>query len=291
MQLSYDVIDMTRFWRNTVVVALLAASLTGCKGIPELDSQWAAMEIQVDGAFSDWSEIPTTYFEEEQIVFGLANDSANLYLLFRFRDPMWIRSMTANGLTIWLDANGKNDKRFMLRYKGGPSPEEMMQFAGQGRGLPEGTDEKSGRFRGPDRGPGRNEFVCYIKDVIVEKEIDPEGSQGPSAAYGRDQDSFVYEFSVPLGESRVRDYGLGTTPGRPLGIGLKWGGGERGRRFAGRDDGFGSGAEFGPPGGQPPGRGEGRTPSGGRPQLPQETKVWLKSKLAVAVTGDSAASD
>ena len=62
---------------------------TGCNS-QKMQSAWAPNEIEIDGQMQDWSTEQTTYFEDDDILMGLANDSQNLYMLIRFNNPHWL---------------------------------------------------------------------------------------------------------------------------------------------------------------------------------------------------------
>ncbi|MBU8934834.1 MAG: hypothetical protein KOO62_12665, partial [candidate division Zixibacteria bacterium] len=220
---------------------------------------------------------------------GLANDDERLYLLLRFRDPQWAMSIRTSGLSLWLNENGNNDKDFSLFYRGGPSPNELRQMIGR-QGGESFSDQKFGKRAGQNMDSLQESFTCAIKDVIIEKTIVMDGSEGPSVAFAMDQGFFNYEFSVPLAESRVRYYGLDVSPGKKAGIGIKWGGSDR-KSLDGRDM-FGSGGDgFGMPSGGRGGMG-GRKGGGGmsggkRPEMRSKSNVvelWARTTLAESLS-------
>jgi len=129
----------------------------------EVECHWAgasALEtpITIDGSNSDWADIPTIYFEDQQAVLGVANDSDNLYLLMRFHDPKWVRTIKMSGLKIYVDAKGGESKDVCIRYLGGPDLASLQPAdLGRGRG-------GSGRGEGMEaRKHDRPSQVCFCR--------------------------------------------------------------------------------------------------------------------------------
>lgn len=266
------------------VLLILAAVPSGC-GDSAMSAQWAGDSVEIDGWSSDWSNLRTTYFEEEKIVLGLANDSANLYILFRFQDAQWARSIRMSGLTFWLDPKGGKDRHLVLTYNGGPSMEQLREARGgqddTQRDLPPEMAERRDQMM-KDREP---QLQIEIKDRIAQMPIATDGSVGPRVAFAMDHGMYCYEFSIPLHEVGVRSYGLGVAPGAKIGLGAKWGGMPSDRPQRGMGGGGMMGG--GPPGGGtfgggPPGGGGGMggPPGGGRMQMPEEQDVSMKAILA-----------
>jgi hypothetical protein len=252
--------------------------------IPRADS------MIVDGHMSDWPSENTTFLQEQQAVVGLCYDASRLYIMIRFNKAEWERLIRMSGLTVYLDAEGKKKKDFRVKFVGGPSQEQMA-------GMPVMTNQNTDNITPPGMKDGRqameNQLFCFLKDVIVEKPIPLDGSEGPAAACGVDKGFFVYEFSVPLQESKVRYYGLDAKPGRPIGVGFVWGemdrdamrrsmpdhpeGGQPPDGMGGMPGGMGGGPGGGM-GGMPSG-----PPGGGQmPRMPEKQEVWLKAQIPAA---------
>ncbi|MFH1686541.1 MAG: hypothetical protein ABIE70_03360 [bacterium] len=254
-----------------VVALAIVIFAAGCKGI-EIQSSWPIEGIAVDGQVADWDELPATFFEDENIVLGIANDNEYVYLQFRTRDEQYARLMKESGLTIYLDHDGGKSKDFSLHLTAGPEvqlPGEMQPRRDR-QGAPRDMDRQT-----------EPRFTCFIRNVILEKDIPLTGEQGPAAAFDTSLGFYCWEVSVPLCPRAVRYYGLDMEPGRQLGLGLIWGDTSQMQRpdrmlddlpdggLGGRGGGRGRG---GPKGG--PGMGGG--------QMPQKQEIWLKTTLATA---------
>jgi hypothetical protein len=270
------------------------APSTFCKDVA-LEALWTPQAVKLDGARSDWPEGSLSLLVEKQVSVGLCNDSERVYIMLTFRNPQWAHLIRMSGLTLWLDPKGKKDKQFMIRFTGGPDRDQIRAAMGKGgddsaKSLP---PEMQQRMSENDR-KHENALFCFQKDNIEEKQIPMDGTEGPAAAFGIDQGFFVYEFSVPLKASVVRNYGIGVNPGTTIGLGLIWGemdkgkmgvdrphfggfpGGEGGGRggMAGGDDGDRMGGGRGHGGGQ-------GFPGGSRmgQGMPEKQEIWLKAQL------------
>lgn len=265
-------------------VMLLSFPAGGCKN-STIPAQWTSTAITVDGQSSDWSELRTTYFEDEQVVLGIANDSSRLYILFRFKELQWARAIRMSGLTFWFDPKGGKDKKIMLSYNGGPALDELRNREPSdherlARNMPPEFTERGDQMM-REREP---QLQIMIEDRIAKMPIAADGSLGPQVAFAMDHGMFCYEFSIPLQESEVRLYGLGAAPGSAVGIGAEWGGmpsdrpklGMGGPMTVGGPPGGGTFDGGGPPGG--PGSMGGTR--GERMNAPEKQDVRLKTRLA-----------
>lgn len=190
-----------------------------CK-LPEIPCSWSADPILIDGQRHEWSEIPYNYFEEENVVLALCNDSNNLYIMFSFNDPRWARVITAGGLTLWLDSTGKKNKDFGIRYYGGPPPDSLMGSGDRFMEmmLPEQINERR------DRG---KELTIIDKKENQEYSIIIDESSGPVIAFGKLNEIFTYEFAIPLAYENLNRIAIGAGPKEKIALGAEWGGIER----------------------------------------------------------------
>jgi hypothetical protein len=271
-----------QIWVASFTSILLAAilALSGCQKQQEVASRWTEQPIQVDGHSGDWPSVTGIVLQDENAALSFSNDSTHFYVLFRTRDVGWVRTIQMTGLTLYLDTRGGRSQDFFVRFKGGPTPDQMPDIRGdRGGQVPQMADDRKSRQM-QDAAPS---FTCFIKDRITEKTIPTDGSEGPAVAFDIEKGFYTYEFSIPLAESRVRSYGLACTPGTKLGLGATWG--DLGAKMK----------ESRPGGGGMGGRGDGGTPRGGggmgrggmggppggqRPEMPQKQEVWFKTVLA-----------
>ena len=279
------------------VTALIAILSAGTWATPadakDARCTWVDAPCITDGDLQEWIDLPITTFAEPGVVTAFANDRDHLYIQFRFRDPKWARAIRMAGLEIWVNTKGKKSRATGIRFRGGPSLEEL-------------------RSRGPEkarRRPASGEAAIDMDDFftfqdpsqkIPQVDINTSGAQGPAACHDTSMGFFVYEFAVPLNKRDGSFYGINAESGQKLMIGMIWGdmsefresrqrpdgmqgGGGRGGGMKGGGGGRGGGGMKGGMGGG--GRGGGipggsgdRGPGGGI----EKQEFWVKTTLATA---------
>lgn len=287
-------------YSSLVVAGMMIGSLGsgGCKRTIDIRGASAPGPIAIDGAFEDWQGVPMQFFKDEDAVIGMCTDSNNLYIHFRTRSQQWARLIKRGGITVYLSGDGQEDKSFYVRYTDGP---ELSNLPSPQHGDDSVNGKQSVERPMPPMGDRRGDFegmrvpmdsarrfMCYQKDVIVEKPIPPDGTEGPAAAHGVWQGSYSYELSIPLQKSRVLYYGVPAGDGARILVGLVWANTDQNRE--GRDmrppGGGVIAGRGGGPGGGPPGSmgGSGMPggPTGGqRPESPEKQEIWIKTRVVM----------
>ena len=232
-----------------LLLIVVAFSLYGCGGTT-LSSNWTHEEIRVDGKIDDWTDLKTVYFEDETLSLGIANDSANIYLMVRTRNEIFARSVRMSGLRLKLQPKMNNSRAMNIVYRGG----DFVTLPRRPRG--EGMRENG--MNGPDR---KESFTISTKKRLTEMEISTDGSNGPSVHSDTSMTFYVYEFAIPLTETLVRYYGLDAPVGSKIEVTAAWGGMDR--EMMRPDPSFDGGSRGGSGGGIP-GMGGGRGGGGGK---------------------------
>jgi hypothetical protein len=263
---------------NFLVLSTVTLILS-CKSEP-IESKWIDNNVVADGIRNEWDDITVNYFEDEDVALGLCNDSANLCIIFSFRDIRWARAIRRSGLTLWFDQDGKKSKDFGVKYIGGPPPEELNNnFAN--------NDRLETMFSNDSQ--IEKQLFSVVNDKGKRVDITPNGSQGPAAGFKLARNGiYTYEFIVPLKESELGLYGIGTVAGSSISIGAEWGGMNEEMRKKMREM-MGEKRGGGMPGGDRPFGGGGRMPGDGRPGggrpngmmgEMEKQEIWLKVALA-----------
>jgi hypothetical protein len=280
-----------KYFIPAIIIIALAA---GCK-MQQIDSVWTSGPIKIDGQRDEWTKMPATYFDDQDVAIGMCNDSVDLYLFFSFKNQMWARAIESTGLTLWLDGTGKKNKKLGIQYKGGPVPEQTRRNNNDESKMPEEFAEKRKEMQ--EQREANSKKITILNKKGESTDVIPSvGTKGPAVAYGLTNDIYTYEFRLPLAGG-LGQYGFGADPGQIVSIGAEWGEMEMGGGDRKRPEGMeGGGMPPGGGGGMPPGGGVGMPPGGGggmpgggRPgggpggggQQSEKQELWIKTQLAV----------
>ncbi len=273
------------------LMVLIALAFVSCDA-KIFESKWVANPITVDGIASDWRGIALHKIADSDASFGISNNEDNIYLILRFQDSQWARAMRQNGLTIWIDDGRDESKDLGIKFQDGPDMAEIMLM--EGRSTNEMRPEMVERMQQMES-QLKKSLTFIDKANLIKSEIEPDGSNGPKAAFAIDKSFVVYEFSLPIGKSEVRDYGLDLEPGQEFGIILEFGGhnvrtsNDRSERGGVEMSGGGKqgGSRMGGGGGRRGGMG-GRKGGDTRQRQQQLEKQELKVNTALALSDEPA---
>ncbi|OFW21687.1 MAG: hypothetical protein A3G21_14940 [Acidobacteria bacterium RIFCSPLOWO2_12_FULL_66_21] len=299
--------NKTSFGRVAIAVTLLAvcatsAALQAGSKKPRLESRWRDRAIAIDGDSVDWPGPLVPFDDKHAMTFGAANDGEFLYVAVIAGDQTARMQIVREGLVIWFDPDGKDKKRFGIKFPigaGFTGGAGYGGFGGRGRGRggdpgerqrPTGDDPDQEPGGGAPRlepanrlevlGPGNDDVRSYMRDRApgIEAQIAQAGG------------TLVYELKVPLAVTSDFPYAIGAKPGAAIGIGLETPKREtpgRSGSFGGPGgiDGGGIGGRggFGRPRGGGMGGGGGRGRSGAQRadfNMPKPIKAWAVLQLA-----------
>jgi len=183
---------------------------------PAVASRWKDRDIRIDATIADWPELTGV---ARNISVGAANDSLDLYLAIATSDPQQRRQLAITGLTLWLDPAGGRKETYGIRIPGAGLPSRP----GRAGGPRPGAAGHEGASQPPDvpfqkithvelLGPGKDDQRRLELAAVTAIAVAGDVANG----------TLAYEFRLPLarlaGES---PYGIGATPDRPLGLGLR----------------------------------------------------------------------
>lgn len=252
-------------------------------------SRWVASPPKLDGLSDDWPSEMMNFEKSVSVDYAFRNDGQNLYILFVFKDPKFLSSIEATGLSIYANTLNKKNKDVGLRFlKKVVTPDELIATM-EAKGTPL-SEERKEEIR------KNKQYVLFEADVINKKEeiVSPaaatEDVEPPAFRSMRQGKFVVYEFRIPLAAKNLHPAGIGAQPGQTLKIGFEWGGmtkemreamaarlGAEGTRAGAMDSGWGEtgrGEEEGMPAG-------GSSPSLARMRMgPKKYSFWVDVKLA-----------
>lgn len=249
---------------------MLAFVLMSCSGPMKLQSDWTDEPVLVDGRQEEWAT-GLHFVESEKILFGVRNDRDYLYVCIVPQERMTGIQMMMQGFTVWLDSTGGKSKILGIKFPlgtdgmlpvpmGGPMTRKQQDGGDFDRQMQERLREYE--VLGPAPYDRRRFSVGEDSTLSVNLKM---SDRGP-----------VYELKVPLRSGKGRMYGIGTRPGRWVGIGLEV---TEMKREAPREGGQPMG------GGRPTGGGMGG-PGGGmrimNPGMFEPMKWWARVQIGSA---------
>jgi uncharacterized membrane protein YgcG len=200
---------------GTVVVALavaLASAAAHGRDL-QLTSAWAMADVKVDGSARGWAEMLRPLGDPPMVI-GVQNDGRYLYLCLKTSDPIVKRQIAREGLTVWLNGEGKDAKRFGVRYPVGMGSRNGRPQPEQGK-PPEGEDAAAAS---PVHVPGEFELIGPTADDRSRVPLGPD--EPVQAALGDDSGVMVLEMRVPLRPSEAHPLAVEAAPGATIALGL-----------------------------------------------------------------------
>jgi len=215
---------MTRRTFALLAIGFLLAALLGYGPAEEkiLESKWTAVPVMIDGLDSEWQGEAMNAYEGGMVNYAFRNDGAHLYLLFVIKDPKFLSSIGATGLTVYLSPEGKKSKDHGIRFVRKPVPAEQLIASMEKTGEIL-TEQKKAEIRA-------RKFYFVFQSEVIDKTPDTKTSVGEGSpveppiymAMTKDKVS-VSECRIPLGGTPPEG-GIGIGPGKSLKIGFEWGG-------------------------------------------------------------------
>jgi len=206
-----------------LIFMILAVSIIGYTKEQKVDSSWVAVPVKIDGSANDWAEDVLAFEKKVKVDLAFKNDPEYLYVVFMFKDPKYLSSISFTGMTLWFNTEGKKKKDYGVKFINKQvTAEEYISIAEQQFGpIP---DKKKSEIR------EKPNYVINYAEVINKKS--KSSSQAPEDAKirpaifrsGRQEKMMVYEFAIPLKRVTEQAAGIGTEPGKTIKVGFEWGG-------------------------------------------------------------------
>jgi hypothetical protein len=257
-----------------LTILTLSFLQSGCSTL-QLESTWKDRDITMDGKGGDWLGAKY-YFEESAVSMGLINDQKYLYVSMMTENPMIRAQIMQQGLTVWLDPKGGQNKSFGIKFPLGMQGRETnsAKMAPQKMMDEMSREEMMQKFQGM-----MTELEVLGPEEEVLARMDIQDAQGFEAKMRNAAGTFVYELKVPLAHSEEYPFAIGVEPGDVIGVGLL----SPKMQFQ-RPRGMQGGGRIPGGGGMPPGGGVGMGGRGGMGgmgrMVPQDLKIWAKVQLA-----------
>jgi len=206
-----------------LIFMILAVSIIGYTKEQKVDSSWVAAPVKIDGSAEDWAEDILAFEKKVKVDLAFKNDPEYLYVVFMFKDPNYLSSISFTGMTLWFNTEVEKKKDYGVKFINKQvTADEYISIAEQQFGpIP---DEKKSEIR------EKPNYVINYAEVINKKS--KSSSQAPEDAKirpaifrsGRQEKIMVYEFAIPLKRVTEQAPGIGTEPGKTIKVGFEWGG-------------------------------------------------------------------
>ncbi len=271
-------------------LALSAVALGGCME-SKLASAWPEREISIDGKAPEWAGREAYYSESDGFKIGFFNDASYLYIYMATWNRQKQAQILMNGLTVWIDATGRNKQTFGINYP-------MKRSTPDSAGMPGGL--RRGDRMGSPSDDSRENRQAFLMGMLAEAQVEmailgvggeplvsmpaaDDGKGGIAAMIDIANRTLIYELRIPLASPDSLPFAVNAAPGATIGVGFKVGKMDmpsmklhEGGSPRGGMDGFPGGGMGGPGGGM----GGPGGPGGGLSSQPLE--YWAKVRLASA---------
>jgi hypothetical protein len=243
-------------------------------------------EIGIDGKDSEWQGVLQYYDENSRTVVSFLHDENYLFMRLASNDRKIQRQILVQGLTVWFEQAGKENRKTGVHFPVGLPREKRMSM------LPRPPEEEKEIKRDPKAdgllekclveiqlwGPGE-----YEQKTMPIKEME---KYDVTASIGRTERNLVYELKLPFTQGHMSRFGLLKPGKKGIRVGFQTGDGEqdKGRsmgsqtpsgedRSEGRGGRGGGGGMRGGPGGGKGGKSEDR-------QRIEPLALWVTLTLA-----------
>ena len=107
---------MKKYAYIILLLALIVPNLLTAKTVAA-ESRWQKTPLKIDGDISDWMAPSFNSEKSVQVDYAFCNDADNLYLVFIFKEPKYLSSLSRTGFTVWFNDQGKKKKTLGLRFE------------------------------------------------------------------------------------------------------------------------------------------------------------------------------
>lgn len=213
-----------RFFAHiSLVIFMLVIATTGFSKEKIVESKWTTQPPIIDGLDDDWSEDVLTSEKKVRVDYAVRNDAQNMYLLFVFKEPKFLSSINATGITLYFNTEGKKNKDHGIHFiKKQVTADELIAYLEKQSEVL--TEEQRQSVK------SKPAYILYKAEMVGKKgKEDSEATQTPGTLrpafkIKKKGNKVIYEFRVPLTKSETSLGGIGAEPGHSVKIGFEWGG-------------------------------------------------------------------
>lgn len=207
----------------TIGFGIMALGLLGTSKEVVVQSTWAAAPVNIDGSGADWQSEALNFEKKVEVNYAFKNDAQHLYVIFVFKNPMFLSTLRATGLTIWFNFEGKKNKLYGINFKEKRlTADELIATLERQHGqLPE--ERKSELKAKPSYFLYQGEVIDKKGKILTASAVSGEQNV-PIFREGRQQREISYEVAVPLNILEKLPEGKRIELDSTVKIGFEWGG-------------------------------------------------------------------
>lgn len=260
-----------RIGKTIAVIGIILPSLfCGCAA-RKAASEWHTQAIIADGSEAEWPGPPQFYDNSKKASVRLSNDAESIRICFATNDRGLRMILATEGISVWLDPDGGNNKVVGIYVPGRGSHFHPAEKGTNGNHPPEPPDLSM---------PATIEMTYSETTGPLKMDVEDVRRTGIGIGLGQpDGSRYVYEFILPFAVDEILSE-MGS--GRVIGVGIMSGNGESGKSrqqpSMGSRGGPGGGGGRGGTG-KGPGRGGGGGGQSGSEKRSDPYEVWLKVHL------------
>jgi len=206
-----------------LLLMILTISFSGFSKEKEVKSLWAASSVKIDGFKDDWAEVTLADEKKVKIDYAFRNDAENLYVLYIFKDPKYLSSISVTGITLWFNSEGKKKKNYGIKF---------IQKQISADALISRTEKEKGPLPEDKKKEIRNNPFYLINDSEIVNKKSKSSSQPSESSkikpavfrVMKQQNLLVFECAIPLKRMMEQTSGLEIEPGKKVKVGFEWGG-------------------------------------------------------------------
>lgn len=202
---------------------ILILSLSGFSKEKTITSNWIAVPPIIDGSYDEWRDDVFNFEKKVSVDYAFKNDAENFYIIFIFKDPRYLSSINATGMTLWFNNEGKKEKKYGIKFiKKQVSVNTFISILEQQKGTL--SEEEKNKIRANPYFFLHNTKVISKKNKSISQPSDSGEIKQAVFRSMKQEKMIVYEFAIPLKRMTEKAPGIGTEPGKIIKVGFEWGG-------------------------------------------------------------------
>lgn len=189
-----------------------------------IESRWATAPASIDGMSTEWGKVPMNTYKKTDVDYVFMNDAENLFVLFIFKDPKFLSSISWTGMTVWFSPQGKKEKDLGIRFiRKQISADDYIAILEKqvGQTMPE---DKKNQIR------QNKAYLLFDQELVNKKAVDYSTDAARPKYKGATFRSNVldkavlYEIVINLPKLAEIAPENGIEPGKNLNLNFDWGG-------------------------------------------------------------------